>query len=118
MQMRSYDQSNMCYLPGTNALIVGMPRAMAYLTPSLSLLVPDTASPRPCAQHPSSRQLALNQPGWGLLQAGSPCFTKHTEILPVHPFCSTHGKVPDGASLPATDGQAVYLKMGACLQIS
>lgn len=108
----------MCYLPGTNALIVGVPQAMAYLTPSLSLLVPDAASSCPCTQHPSSRQLARNQPGWGLLRDSSPhSLTKHSESLPSPPFRSAHGKVSDGASLPATDGDAVYPKIGVCLQI-
>lgn len=102
MQIRSDDQSNMCYLPGTNALSAGMLRAMAYRTPSLSLLVPDRASSCPCTHHPSGRQLALNQLGWGLPQAASlHGFTAHSEDLVLHPSCSTHNTVSDGASLPA-----------------
>lgn len=108
----------MCYLPGTNALIVGVLQAMAYLTRSLSLLVPDAASSCPCIQHPSRRQLAQTQPRWGLLQAVSPHrLPKHSEVLPLRPFCSIRAKVSAGASLPATDGEAAYPEMGACLQI-
>lgn len=112
MQMRSYDQSNMCYLPGTNALIVGAPQAMAYRTPSLCLLVPDAASSCPRTQHPSSRQLAPNQLRWGL-QAGSPRgLANLLENLPSRPLRSTQGKVSDGASLPATSGEVAYPTMG------
>lgn len=118
MQIQSYNQCNMCYLPGTSALTAGVPRAMAYLTPSLSLLVPDAASSCPCTQHPSRRQLARTQLRHGLLRAISPHgLPKCSEILPLPPFCSIHGKVSAGTSLPAANREAVYPEMGAHLWI-
>lgn len=113
MQIRSSDQSSMCYLPGTQALLAGpwlVPRtslpslwflaAPSSLTHKLLWLAAAPGLHRghlPAAHSGLCSQPAPNRTPQGLLTLHS--LRAHWDILSLHPRCSTHARVSGGTSL-------------------